>query len=322
MLRARSYPRPARPNAPAATARTARGRENSSRGAVESAQPVRLHSAPPAPKASISCGRMTTFDGSSVAFCVRSLFRCLPRIGRSLCRARSRLSEDLADRPRAARPHPRRVATDRGAVSRLTNASPPPHATAMPPAPGERAARPRGALAQDQKPAAPAVKREAEEDWALSDGHAGGKQPIVRLRISNNPAMGEAKEKRRAHAVILTAHPWCIYCGMKANTIEHMPPRAMFDKRQRPKGLEFPTCRDCNNGTSLSDMAASLLARAYPDARTPDDLKRLLGGARNNIPGLIEEMVACRRRPIASRRSDSKEAHQRLRSEARPRVAL
>jgi hypothetical protein len=38
-------------------------------------------------------------------------------------------------------------------------------------------------------------------------------------------------------------------------------------------------------------MAASLLARAYPDARTPDDLKRLLGGARNNIPGLIEEMV-------------------------------
>ena len=103
--------------------------------------------------------------------------------------------------------------------------------------------------------------------------------------------MGEAKEKRRAHAVILTAHPWCIYCGMKANTIEHMPPRAMFDKRQRPKGLEFPTCRDCNNGTSLSDMAASLLARAYPDARTPDDLKRLLGGARNNIPGLIEEMV-------------------------------
>ena len=103
--------------------------------------------------------------------------------------------------------------------------------------------------------------------------------------------MGEAKEKRRAHAVILTAHPLCIYCGMKANTIEHMPPRAMFDKRQRPKGLEFPTCRDCNNGTNLSDMAASLLARAYPDARTPDDLKRLLGGARNNIPGLIEEMV-------------------------------
>src|SRR5262249_2041266 len=106
------------------------------------------------------------------------------------------------------------------------------------------------------------------------------------------PPMGEAKLKRRRHAAILTAHPWCIYCGgtHAATTIEHMPPIAMFDDNQRPKGLEFPACRDCNNGTRLADAVASLLARAYPDARTPDDLERLLRGVRNNIPGLLEEM--------------------------------
>jgi hypothetical protein len=103
--------------------------------------------------------------------------------------------------------------------------------------------------------------------------------------------MGEAKSKRRVHAAILKEHPWCIYCGgvHPANTIEHMPPIAMFDGRQRPKGLEFPTCRECNNGTRLSDKVASLLGRVYPDAR-PDELKRLLRGVANNVPGLLEEM--------------------------------
>jgi hypothetical protein len=106
--------------------------------------------------------------------------------------------------------------------------------------------------------------------------------------------MGEAKARRRAHASILKAHPWCIYCGgvQPADTIEHMPPIAMFYDRQRPKKLEFPTRRECNNGTRLSDTVASLLARAYPDAPTPDDLERLLRGVRNNIPGLIEEMMS------------------------------
>ncbi len=107
-------------------------------------------------------------------------------------------------------------------------------------------------------------------------------------------SVGEAKSKRRRHAAVLTAHPWCIYCGgiNPADTIEHMPPIAMFDDNQRPKGLEFSACQDCNNGTRLSDTVASLLARSYPDASKPDDLERLLGGVRNNIPGLIEEMLA------------------------------
>jgi hypothetical protein len=89
----------------------------------------------------------------------------------------------------------------------------------------------------------------------------------------------------------LEANPWCIYCGgtHPADTIEHMPPIAMFDARQRPKGLEFSTCHDCNNGTRVADMVASLLGRVYLDA-DPADLERLLRGVANNVPGLLQEM--------------------------------
>ena len=72
-----------------------------------------------------------------------------------------------------------------------------------------------------------------------------------------------------------------------------MPPIAMFDGRQRPKGLEFPTCRECNNGTSRSDQVASLMGRVYPDAEKQqgrDEIKRLLSGVSNNVPGLLQEM--------------------------------
>lgn len=107
--------------------------------------------------------------------------------------------------------------------------------------------------------------------------------------------MGEAKIKRRAHTAKLAEYPWCIYCGgvQPATTIEHMPPIAMFDGRQRPKGLEFPACRECNNGTSHSDQVASLMGRVYPDAahqQGRDDIKRLLSGVGKNVPGLLREM--------------------------------
>ena len=80
--------------------------------------------------------------------------------------------------------------------------------------------------------------------------------------------MGEGKARRRAHERLLADHPVCIYCAgtNPASTIEHMPPIIMFNQRQRPKGLEFPTCKECNNGTRLTDLVASLLGRVYPDS--------------------------------------------------------
>ena len=108
--------------------------------------------------------------------------------------------------------------------------------------------------------------------------------------------MGEARARRRAHAQILAKHPLCIYCAgsNKATTVEHMPPIMMFDQRQRPKGLEFPTCASCNHGTSLTDLVASLLCRVYPDVESDPgkrELKKLLSAVSNNVPGLLEEMM-------------------------------
>jgi hypothetical protein len=67
----------------------------------------------------------------------------------------------------------------------------------------------------------------------------------------------------------------------------------MFRGKQRPKGLEFPSCRACNNGTSKSDLVASLLGRVSPDATTKlesEEFRKLLSAISNNVPGLLEEM--------------------------------
>ena len=105
--------------------------------------------------------------------------------------------------------------------------------------------------------------------------------------------MGEARARRRTHARLLGSSPWCIYCGDSADTIEHMPPKQMFIRKQRPKGLEFSSCQKCNNGTGKSDLVASLLGRLSVDPSADDEaaeFKKLLSAVRNNVPGLLEEM--------------------------------
>jgi hypothetical protein len=72
-----------------------------------------------------------------------------------------------------------------------------------------------------------------------------------------------------------------------------MPPVMMFLRKQRPKGLEFPSCRECNNGTSKSDLVASFVGRLSVDPSTEDaaaEVKRLFRSVRNNVPGLLQEM--------------------------------
>ena len=71
-----------------------------------------------------------------------------------------------------------------------------------------------------------------------------------------------------------------------------MPPTQMFIQKQRPKGLEFPSCLKCNNGTGNSDLVASLLGRLSVDSADDKaaEIKKMLSGVRNNVPGLLEEM--------------------------------
>jgi hypothetical protein len=68
----------------------------------------------------------------------------------------------------------------------------------------------------------------------------------------------------------------------------------MFRGKQRPKGLEFTSCDECNQGTKTADLVASLLGRAYPigegAAEDEEEFRKLLGAVSNNVPGLLEEM--------------------------------
>ena len=73
--------------------------------------------------------------------------------------------------------------------------------------------------------------------------------------------MGQAKQKKVTRRAILETEERCIYCAAAPSTIEHMPPLVLFLKRQRPKGLEFAACQECNNGTKGADAVAALFSR-------------------------------------------------------------
>ncbi len=107
--------------------------------------------------------------------------------------------------------------------------------------------------------------------------------------------MGEARLKQKRHAQVLIKYPYCIYCGgtEDATTIDHMPPRAMFEQRLRPKGLEFPACEACNEGGRIDELIAATLSRAYPDPETEEakkEVRKLWDSINNNCPELLDEM--------------------------------
>jgi hypothetical protein len=107
--------------------------------------------------------------------------------------------------------------------------------------------------------------------------------------------MGQARLKRQTLAAMLASSPGCIYCAGAnvATTIEHMPPKGVFEGKHRPKGLEFPACGDCNANTSHSDLIASMLARSWPNADTDaarDELVRIFRAVSNNAPAVLREM--------------------------------
>lgn len=77
--------------------------------------------------------------------------------------------------------------------------------------------------------------------------------------------MGEAKRKSQTSQAIIAREPRCIYCPSPAETLEHMPPRAIFRDRQRPGAMEYGACKACNNGTRGSDAVAAVMALVHPD---------------------------------------------------------
>lgn len=105
--------------------------------------------------------------------------------------------------------------------------------------------------------------------------------------------MGAATKHRKE---FLKAHPLCAFCGgkAKATTIEHCPPRAMFQFRQWPEGFEFPSCEACNHGTDDHDLLVAMLARMDPFEEKGDRDGKQLGlmkMANKQFPGLFEKMM-------------------------------
>ena len=105
--------------------------------------------------------------------------------------------------------------------------------------------------------------------------------------------MGMSRVRKNA---FFSAHPVCIFCGggEKATTIEHCPPRAMFQFRDWPEGFEFPACESCNHGTADHDLIISLLGRTDPftDSGNRDGrMSALITSVHQKHPELIAKMM-------------------------------
>jgi hypothetical protein len=104
--------------------------------------------------------------------------------------------------------------------------------------------------------------------------------------------VGEGKQRRKTLAEMVAASARCVYCPARPDTVEHMPAIGMFSGRQRLKGLEFPCCDACNQGTRAADLVASYLARLprsggqslVQEARALHPMLRL------RAPGFLEEL--------------------------------
>lgn len=105
--------------------------------------------------------------------------------------------------------------------------------------------------------------------------------------------MGAARRHRRD---FLFQNPKCAFCGggVVATTIEHCPPRALFQHRQWPEGFEFPACAACNNDTADDDLLVALLARMDPFENRGDLDGRsagLIAAAHQQFPDLLRNMM-------------------------------
>lgn len=106
--------------------------------------------------------------------------------------------------------------------------------------------------------------------------------------------MGSATRHRKAFLVV---NPVCAFCGggTPSTTIEHCPPRVMFQHRQWPEGFEFPSCEACNRESTNDDLLIGMLARMDPfenkgnlDGKGPG----IMAAVRQQYPRIFGKMMA------------------------------
>ncbi|RWF47115.1 MAG: hypothetical protein EOS46_14695 [Mesorhizobium sp.] len=106
--------------------------------------------------------------------------------------------------------------------------------------------------------------------------------------------MGEAKRRETFSQRVRKNQPFCIFCGGKtpSETVEHYPPRSIFDGKHRPKGMEFGACKECNEASREADLVVATLSRMMPDSKTEAgrvEVKRLIRSVLS-IPGFANEV--------------------------------
>ncbi len=105
----------------------------------------------------------------------------------------------------------------------------------------------------------------------------GGQRLHLAAAALHDDGMPRVSRKKR----FLMEHPLCCFCGgtRRATTLDHVPPKACFPIGFWPEQFEFPSCSQCNNGTSRQDTIFgyySILLDFNEANRTAEDQNRLL----------------------------------------------
>ena len=94
---------------------------------------------------------------------------------------------------------------------------------------------------------------------------------------------------------LLSQNQKCIYCGGSApsTTWDHMPNKGMFPK-DRPSGLEFPSCDECNQGSKWFEDIASFIGSVQlasnGEEKAPDHFTKKLSHLIKVHPEIIDEL--------------------------------
>ncbi|MCZ4270996.1 hypothetical protein [Maritalea porphyrae] len=108
--------------------------------------------------------------------------------------------------------------------------------------------------------------------------------------------MSESRSRARKHDDILKRAERCVYCPSKGPfTIEHMPPRGMFERKDRPSGWVFACCCNCNQNTRGVDAVAQMFAVIEPSSKTAwksDKLEAIVGSVNQRAPRVMEELTS------------------------------
>ena len=103
--------------------------------------------------------------------------------------------------------------------------------------------------------------------------------------------MGAATKRKQR---FLADHPFCCFCGggNQSSTIDHVPSRACFPKREGPEGYEFPACERCQRLYRAEEHFFAFFCRMSDTDNMNYDRatsKRLISGIKNNMPNLLPD---------------------------------